>query len=185
MELKLFGKSLFEVKKSVVNNIYNAGISVAQESKFLPDFYKGFERNDSFIVMSQAIEMGAIKNVEPEKKPAVEKKTPKEIHEMRLLHNEVFKLNTDPAYIDSQLSDFKDKLALIKSEEYDMARGVKEIGSIVIRLENRKKYPEVKDFFENFPYTNTAKIEDLIKAHDYLKIGQMAQFLADMPKEAT
>lgn len=49
-------------------------------------------------------------------------------------------LNTDPKYVDQQISDFTDKLGLIKSEEYDMRRGVNEISSIVTRLDNRKKY---------------------------------------------
>lgn len=84
-----------------------------------------------------------------------------------------------------QLADFKDKLGLIKSEEYDMRRGVDEIASIITRLENRKKYAEVKEQYEEFPYTTTSKINALVKEQKHLKLGQVAQFLADMPKEAT
>jgi len=113
-----------------------------------------------------------------------DKLTPKGVYNLKLLNDETFVLKTDPAYVDEQLNTFKDKLSLIKSEEYDMARGTREIASIVSRMENRKKYSEFKDFFEEFPYTTTGKIEDLVKAHGYLKLGQVAQFVADMPKEA-
>ena len=101
-----------------------------------------------------------------------------------MLNDKSFKLKTDPEYVDGQLKSFKEKLSLIKSEEYDMGRGVKEIASIVSRMENRKKYASVKDFYEEFPYTTTLKIDELVKTHNYLKLGQVAQFLADMPKEA-
>ena len=65
-----------------------------------------------------------------------------------------------------------------------MSRGTLEISSILIRLENRKKYGQFKDFFENYAYTTTTKINKLLKINNYLKIGQVQQFLADMPKEA-
>ena len=58
------------------------------------------------------------------------------------------------------------------------------ISSILIRLENRKKYSHFKSFFENYAYTTTTKIDKLLKVHNYLKMGQVEQFLADMPKEA-
>lgn len=111
--------------------------------------------------------------------------TPKEVNELKMLHDKSFKLNTDPKYVDEQLENFKDKLTFIKSEEYDMRRGTNEIASIVQRLENRNKYESVKATFDEFPYTTTSKIDEVIKDNDYLKMGQVAQFLADMPKEAT
>jgi len=65
-----------------------------------------------------------------------------------------------------------------------MSRGTREIASILIRLENRKKYSQFKGFFEDYAYTTTKKISKFIKKHSYLKMGQVEQFLADMPKEA-
>lgn len=188
MEFKLFGKSLFEIKSSKAQMFLGPAMSGMQESKFLPDFYKGFEGSNPISIASftsatmEVLPPGSKKETENQN---VKRSTPKEIHELKLLHDRTFKLRVDEGYVDGQLSTFKDKLALIKSEEYDMARGVKEIGSIVVRLENRKKYPDVREFFEQFPYTTTGRIEDLVKEHDHLKIGQVAEFLADMPKEAT
>jgi len=103
---------------------------------------------------------------------------------MKFLNDDTYKLNTNAEYVDGQISDFKDKLALLKKEEYDMRNGVAEVSSILVRMENRKKYAEHKDFFEQYPYTTTAKIAELVKIHSHLKIGQIAQFVADLPKDA-
>ena len=187
MEIKLFGKSLFEAKKSKIDQVMGLATQAVQESKYLPDFHGGWNNNGGVIweIAQQPI---ATKIEDASKKKKVEKEkiklTPKGVFELKLLNNESFKLNTNSEYIENQLSNFKDKLGMIKAEEYDMRRGVEEIGSIVVRLENRKKYPEVKDFFEEFPYTSTSKIDGMLKLHDHLKLGKIAQFIADMPKEA-
>lgn len=193
MEIRLFGKSLFKFSKT---DMLWAQIGPnIKESKYLIDFYH--ETGSSFnsgelgnYIVTEMSGGGAVA-VPIGKKPAKKEKeaisitiTPKGVYEMKMLHDESFKLNTDPDYVDSQISDFKDKLSLIKSEEYDMRRGVSEISSVVMRLENRKKYEDVKDFFEEYPYTTTSKISDVVKKHTHLKLGQVAQFLADMPKEA-
>lgn len=187
MEFRLFGKSLFEITKSKGDRYYSLGQEAAKVSKFLPDFHDGFR--DSSLSGFISVEDARITvNKKLDEKPAKHHKielTPKAVHELKMLNDQAFKLNTDPSYIEEQLSTFKDKLALITSEEYDMRRGVIEIGSIIQRMENRKVYPENKEFFEQFPYTTTAKIVDLFTKHDYLKLGQVAQFLADMPKEAS
>lgn len=207
MEIKLFGKSLFKVEKANAGWALVTGAPNAiKESKFLMDFFKGFGRSDESRLMDRiqfisdttqgtlsnsftSTTMGIV-NDEPTKKPEVKKDaakkelTPKEVHTLKLLHDGEFKLNTDEAYVDEQVKSFKDKLALIKSEEYDMRNGVNEIASILQRLENRKKYCDVKTVFEEFPYTTTSKIGKVIEENDYLKMGQVAQFLADMPKEA-
>jgi hypothetical protein len=112
-------------------------------------------------------------------------KTPKKIFELKYLNKKGFKINTDSKYVDEQLSMFKDKLDLIKTAEFDMSRGVNEIASIVLRLENRKKYSEHKDFFEEFAYTTTDRINSVIKNNQNLKLGKVEQFIADMPKEAS
>lgn len=190
MEIKLFGKKLFEINKRtgidlLINSSSNSDES---QSKFLYDFYKGGNNTD---FVSQYVEVVKISNdtkkkLESRKKPLKEqiKITPKGIYELKMLNDLTFKLNTEEEYVDKQINDFKDKLSLIKSEEYDMRRGVEEIRSVVMRLENRKKYPQFKNVFEEFPYTTTTKISELTKIHNHLQLGQIAQFLADMPNEA-
>lgn len=195
MELKVFGRSLFEFRNSRGAFPFSLGQEEAKKSKYLPDFYERmggdgiFESITNYAVFGDtttgAVAVPVAKKEDDKPKSQDKNKTPKEVFELQLLHDEHYTLNTNPAYIDEQLEGFKDKLSLISAEEYDMRNGVKEISSIVIRLENRKKYPEFADFFSQYPYTTTTKIQELTKAHDYLKVGQVAQFIADLPKEAT
>lgn len=197
MEIKLFGKSLFEAKKSKGEAVYMEVTSPkARESKFLPDFHQagGNDGNPlSAYVVVEAENGGMIAVPRGKQKPKKTKGkgktidvkiTPKGVYELKTLNDTTFKLNTNPEYVEKQLADFKDKLGFIKVEEYDMRKGVEELTSVVMRLENRKKYPEVKDYFEQFPYTTTSKIVEMEKSHSHLKLGQIAQFIADMPKEA-
>lgn len=200
MEIKLFGKSLFSAKKEIkaqfMEELMSDSTKARKETKFLPDFYKGDGGGNFDSVISEYISMVAIPRGQVSgkgkkgKKKVVEPKvdiriTPKGVYQLKTLNDETFKLNTDGAYIDQQISDFKDKLSLIKSEEYDMRNGIGEINSVLMRMENRKKYAEFKDFFEEFPYTTTSKVMEMTKTHTHLKLGQIAQFIADMPKEAT
>lgn len=195
MEFKLFGKSLFEVKRSKKDAVVLAGINEVRESKFLPDFYKlridGSENPYGALVSwsSMAPSSSVAVNVgdkdakaEPPKK---EEKTPKDIYKLRLLDDKAFKMKVDPEYVDEQIQMFKDKLAIITDGENDMRRGANEIGSILSRLENRKKYGDFHQFYDQYPYTTTVRIEELLKEHDYLKIDLVSQFLADLPKEAS
>lgn len=199
MEVKLFGKSLFSYNKrdALIQSIGES----AKESKYLPDFYKGAQEaanwgafnelvvtsSGSILASNPAMPAGVTTSMDIAPAPKKEEKkkhTPKEVHEMQMLNDKSFKLNLDPEYVKAQLEAFKDKLSLVKSEEYDMRRGVDEINSILVRLENRTKYSKTDKFFEQFPYTTSSKISALTKEHDHLKLGQIAQFVADMPKEA-
>lgn len=195
MEIKLFGKSLFSVKKNRAEALVAEATSKT-ESKFLPNFYEdnggdGFVSISSGVLSNWTTGTSAVQVVgvdaapKDAKKDDPAKKTPKDVYNLKLLNDEAFKLKADPAYVDEQIAAFKDKLALISSEEYDMRRGVSQIRSVIMRMENRKKYPDFREFFEQFPYTMTERILDLVKEHDYLKLGQVAQFLADLPKEAS
>lgn len=203
MEVKLFGRSLFSLSKGGL--LYESSINRAKESKFLMDFHKDTGQDTGGIVenwlavtntlagatligpgVDAQVKKAKAKAKKPEPaKDEPKKLTPKEVHQLDMLRDESFKLNTDPKYVDAQLLDFKDKLALIQSEEYDMRRGVNEIASIIQRLENRKKYGDFKKTFDEFPYTTTSRINSVIKGNDHLKLGQVAQFMADMPAEAT
>jgi len=125
----------------------------------------------------------AIKKVEKE----LEKKfklTPKKIFELKFLNKKDFKINTDEKYVNDQIQQFKDKLNLIKMSEFDISRGTNEIASILTRLENRKKYDTYKTFFEEYAYTTTERINQVVKNHSHLQLGKIEQFIADMPKEA-
>lgn len=203
MKIRLFGKDLFEFNKKGDMAYYDIAMSpksAPMQSKFLPDFYTMRDYNNWGSPVIQFIDSTLSTNTlttytgsatggvtaAPKALPKSEKPTltPKRVFDLKMLHDKDFKLATDPAYVDEQLGIFKEKLNLIKSEEYDISRGVNDIASIVMRLENRKKYETQKAFFEQFPYTTTSRVDSVVKKHSYLKLGQVAQFVADMPKEA-
>lgn len=196
MKISLFGKNLFEIKKSTGESIYNMGFDKAKETKHLIDFYRETGQSSEGNVLWNVAEIQDVnlqklvgkktnkKTKAPKVEAPKEKITPKGVYQLKMLNDASFKIKTDPTYIDEQLATFKEKLGMIKTTEWDMNRGTIEIGSIITRLENRKKYDQFKDFYEEFPYTSTAKISELVKTHNHLKLGQVEQFLADMPKEA-
>lgn len=190
MKIKVFGKDLFEARTSKADSLLCQISSSQKESKYLPDFLTAHNDNSlsNWVTIQNSVTgamiAGPAADTKKEAPKPVEKKTPKDVYDLKMLHDKSFKLNMDPKYIDETLASFKDKLNLIKTEEYDMRRGVDEISSIIIRMENRKKYSEVKEVFEQYPYTTQSRVDDVIKENDYLKIGQVAQFLADMPAEA-
>ncbi len=193
MEIKLFGKTLFQSKKAKIDSLFFQSNETIKNSKYLLDFYERRGSNnilDSFVELQVTSEK-AINLLEKGKKRKNTKKpvpakilTPKDVYNLSMLNDKAFKLNVDPIYIDQQLSDFKDKLSMLNSEEYDMRNGLDEISSIISRLENRKKYAENKEMFEEFPYTTSSKIGELVKAQTNLQLGKIAQFIADLPKEA-
>lgn len=186
MEIKLFGKSVFEFKKRGGDTLFFNSQQSLENSKFLPDF-NTFRENQSidYAYTEMVIPTGKIK-FKDEKDINVIKveKTPKNIYELKLLNDNNFKINIDKEYVDSQIKEFKDKLNLIKIVEFDMSRGANEIASVIIRLENRKKYGEHESFFSEYAYTTNTKISEVIEKHSNLQLGKIEQFIADMPKEA-
>lgn len=207
MEIRLFGKSLFSVGKSRADYILQEARSSNDESKSLPDFYQAGNTLDTlrefvevtesqvFTTSSASTTVGTVTgvnvarlddkpNAPEEKKEEQEKLTPKKVYELQMLNDKAFELNVEPEYVEKQIASFKDRLQLLKSQDYDMRRGVKEVSSVLMRMENRRSYAEVAEFFAQFPYTMTAKIADLTKNHTYLQIGQIGQFLADLPNDA-
>jgi len=191
MELKLFGKRIFEFNKGGSGGLWiDSGNSHNKKSKFLPDFYTMTENNNpnqwgNVLSVSSSSELDKLKAKGKKKTP--EKKielSPKDIFNLKALNSEGFEININKDYIDAQLEVFRDKLGLIKSSENDMSRGVIEIASILIRLENRKKYLKFSSFYENYPYTTQSKVDEVLKKHKHLQLGTVDQFVADMPKEA-
>ncbi len=186
MRLKLFGKDIFEFHKNKTDAIFSQAslnMSGPNKSKYLPDFHSMTEYNPYTYISIAELTPTPTAPVKKGKEPRV-KLTPKGVYELKLL-NASFTLNTDPKYIDEQIQEFKDKLDLIKMADYDMSRGQKEIESVITRMENRKKYAEFQEFFDEYVYTTPGKVGELLAAQDYLQLGKVEQFLADMPKEAT
>lgn len=201
MEFKLFGKKIFEVKKNKVDTLVQNSNEALDKSKFLPDFYTMRDNESSFggfVSVSQTFSnadsstgiVRAIGGAASEiPKETSEKKdetlpSPKKVFELKLLNDESFKINIDPVYVDAQIESFKDKLALIKASEFDMGRGANEIASVLIRLQNRKKYATHEKYFDDYAYTTTTKIKKVLSENGHLRLGKVEQFIADMPLDA-
>jgi hypothetical protein len=202
MKIRIFGRDLFEFNAKGADLYAVPAYNQLKESKYLYDFrnvmqdgwsngvlqtWSGsgsvvFSSDTNLTTATGTTALPLIKTPTPAQKKEL---TPKKVYSLEMLHDKAFKINMDPKHVDEQVAAFKEKLALIKTEEYDMRRGTEEIGSILLRMENRKKYASVAKTFEKFPYTTNARINSVVKKHDYLQLGQVAQFLADMPKEAT
>lgn len=188
MEIKLFGKSLFSYKSAKKDTLLEAVSSEKRESKYLPDFATlnlgSIPDVIEYVEFTSSNSDSAKAKDKPIKAEDGKTVTPKEVYNLKLLDDTSFKIIADSDYVDAQIAGFKDKLELVSSEEYDMRRGVTELSSILMRMENRKLYAKHIKFFEQYPYTSTAKINKVIAEHSNLKLGQIAQFVADMPKEA-
>lgn len=197
MEIKLFGKSLFSVGKNKVDYLIAEATEKSKDDDSLPDFYERMGNPSEWVRDYAVIESSEGGAVAVPKKDLIRMKkkgpgrpkmdikfTPKGLYEIKALNDESYRLNTDKKYVDDQIADFKDKLGLLKSQDYDMRNGVNEINSILVRFENRLKYSDHKTFFDEFPYTLSTKISEVLKNHDHLQIGKIGQFIADMPKEA-
>jgi len=186
MKLKLFGKDIFEWSKD--NQLFGLATSENKESDIMPNFYD-FANNPSdlsrFVSIDEVNNVASKLNSKDSPKKSKREITPKEVYNLKTLNETSFILKTDAKYVDEQIIEFKEKLRLIKQTKSDYRRGVQEVASILLRMENRKKYKQYKEFFEEFPYTTTAKIAELIKNETHLKMDEVAQFMADMPKEAT
>lgn len=197
MEIKLFGKNLFSFRKNSGDQLIEFATEAMKETKHLPDF-KTLGKNswepDGFMIQSDVftttgtattITNGAT-IISTKRGKESKKLTPKKVYSLKMLHDEAFKINMDPKYVDKQIEDFREKLSLMKDPRYNnQAAG--EINSITLRMENRKKYsePKIREFFEQYPYTTNKRINSVIKKHDYLQLGGIDQFIADMPKDAT
>lgn len=161
------------------------------KGQVLPDFTKIQNQDWSGVLELTEVATdvrGKIENLKGGAAKKPEKKepelTPKEIFHLKQLNETGFEIKTEPEYVNEQIEHFKDKLRVI--ENYDSVRGgIGEIKSILLRFENRKKYPEFHDFFDQYPYTTSSKIGGLLKKYDYLKNDLVAAFVAEMPKEAT
>ena len=192
--MKIFGIELFKKKENY--NIIGHASNALKDSQFIPDFYSrrlsGLLHEDAYFISSaemekvkeEAVLNATKKKGRPKKVEEVVQLTPKGIYMMKTLDEKNFGINVDPTFLKQQIQSFKDRLSITRSSEFDYENGVREIASMLIRLENRYKYDKFEKFYSDYPYTTTKKINELVKTHSHLQIGKVEQFIADMPNEA-
>ncbi len=82
-------------------------------------------------------------------------------------------------HIDAKIHILKTKKNLIQTNSY----GKHEMMDMVTRLENRKKWDEFKDFYDQFENTTSDKIQDLVNKYKLVLKGSDL-FVAAFPDEA-
>ena len=80
--------------------------------------------------------------------------------------------------LDEKISVLKDKEKLI-----NQSYAKREITALIERLENRKKYPEVREFFDSFQNTNEEKIDKLLGKYA-LVMKESDIFIPEFPDDA-
>jgi hypothetical protein len=125
-------------------------------------------------------------------------KTPKQVYQLESLNDKTYELNTDPEYLARQIKSLNKKMKLLPaakkvnrnelvevSESFGASKyGRLEIGTLIERLENRSKYEEHKEFFDQYPYTTSALINEVLAEHKHLRTKRVEEFIPDMPDEA-
>lgn len=80
--------------------------------------------------------------------------------------------------LEDKIYIFKEKIELIKQ-----AYTKREARALLERLENRRVYPELHKFFEQFQNTNEEKIDALLKKYD-LVMKESDLFIPEFPTDA-
>ena len=103
------------------------------------------------------------------------KVTPKEVHTELELPVSPMALEN----LEEKIALVQDKLNVVYGNKYSR----EQLNGMIVRLNNRKKYNEVAEFFGSFKTTNDEKIDALLKKY-YLEINTSDLFVPDFPKEA-
>lgn len=83
------------------------------------------------------------------------------------------------------LANLDDKIAMMKDKEEMIKQhySKREVTGLRERLENRKKYPEFKEFFDQFQRTTHEKIDELTNKYT-LVMKESDLFIPEFPQEA-
>lgn len=175
--MKVFGKNIFTKKK--VSELYD----FAQHGLVGSDVAIIFDNliNVEEETPEESAERAKRKKAHRER-PKI---TPKELYNLKSLNLPDMKLNCDLDYLDreSALLERKAKL-ILKKDSAKIRYGKEEVESLVLRLQNRKKYLEHKDFFEAYPYTTSVQIKQTVDGYNNLRVRRVEEFIPDLPSEA-
>ena len=156
-----------------------------KDDKYLFDFKLGYRSGfggdggsiNAFVTGGMGMPANGSSVDSPDKKEEEVKKivvTPKQV----LSELEVIPTPFSLELLDEKISVLKDKEAMIK-QEYSK----REVGALIERLENRKKYPEFKIYFDRFQNTNEEKMDVFIEKHKFvMKTSDI--FIPEFPDEA-
>lgn len=193
--MKLFGREILAKKHQVEDELYD----FAQHGLLKDYNYVGTaDINLSAISGDDEICHKYLDDLAKKNKIAKDgkTKTPKEVYILESLNDDTFKMNCDPAYIERQVRSLKRKANLLPKEEpkkmpwgitiYSGAavNGRREVESLAERMQNRLRYKEFEEFYGQFAYTTSAKINELLKEVTNLRAQRLEEFIPDLPDEA-
>ena len=84
------------------------------------------------------------------------------------------------------LTNLEDRIFVLKDKEKLITQkyAKREMGHLIERIENRRKYAEHKVFFDSFQNTTDEKIDILLKNHNHLIMKTSDIFIPEFPDEA-
>lgn len=187
--MKLFGKDLFSHKnKDAVVELY--------------DFARhGLLRSGEGYADSYTVQYVEGSDTSKKKEAEKPKKTPKEVHELESLNDDKYELDCSDEYIDKNVKSLQKKMKLLPQKKREKRSGVTlydevvepygaskygydEMDSLIERLENRRVYNKYEKFFNQFPYTRSDLINDVIADNSNLRARRVEEFIPDLPEEA-
>jgi len=178
--MRLFGKKLFEKKMGFTD-------SDKMWKTHLYDFQQhggaSTDAYSSYVTISDAIS-GSDSVVSKKSVKKSKDITPKELYNLDTLQDHHFEIKVGLEYITKEQQTLKKKLKLMIGDHMGNKYGKLEIESMIERLGNRLRIEEFVDVVEEYPHTSTARINDIVKAHDNLRFKNASEFIPDMPDEA-
>ena len=198
--IKLFGKELFANKKEFLPELYD----FAQHGLIRDTNSWNIDITTSYVTDSTNNSNEKSKKPKKKEKPV---KTPKEVYELETLNDKKYTINCDPEYLGKNIKSLEKKLKLLPDPDagkkknrrnrddggehqifvnnYGASKaGRQEMKSMIDRLENRKQYDKYKDFFNEYPYTRSELINDVLEEHDNLRSKRIEEFIPDLPDDA-
>ena len=203
--MKLFGKELFTREKEYEELYDFAKHGLIRESSHFESSDVAWVTVDSSYNSTMSTSTAStVKKVGVAKKKKAEKKppTPKEVYALGSLNDQKYSLNTDKEFIDKTVASLTKKRNLlpeVKRVKKKGARGVYEeltesygaskygwleVDSLIQRIENRRNYSAHKEFFDEFPYTTSALINEVLEDNKHLRSKRVEEFIPDLPDEA-
>jgi len=183
----IFGKNLtknLEQKLNQINNTIPTISGLDVEQIFLFDFKNyASQYNTGFgnqVVIGNGINPGH-GNEDSDNSPDTDNK---KYVKLKVKPIDVLnQLETIPTPFDLMLLD--EKIEILKEKEKLIIQhySKREINALIIRLENRKKYSEYKEFFEKFQNTTDEKIDILLDKYE-LVMKTSDIFIPEFPTEA-
>jgi hypothetical protein len=190
--MKIFGKSLFE--KKATPKLYD----FAQHGLLRMDLSGNPYTVDIPIF---AVGPGETAPGKKAKKKAAEKEvpmvTPKEIFNMKTLNKPKFAINCEKVYLDGEIETLKEKLDVLGKSPKNKKRtdfvafesgaakyGRFEVESMIERLGNRKVYSDFQECYDEWPYTTSDALREMLAQHKKLEAIVASEMIPDLPKEA-